>query len=463
MDHGRRHAIALALGALALVAVPGALGAQETLSMAELSTSTATFPEDISFHLRVTAPVAIDQAEVRYRVQQLSCGSAVASGFADVTPGRELELSWEWDLKQRGGLPVGSRITFWWILSGQGRTFETEPLTVTYEDPRFPWRSLAGERSVIRWYRGDDSFARTLLGTADAGIRQLQASTGILPSQPVEVHVYADSAAMREAIVFSQEWAGGIAYPSYGQVSIGIDAGNLDWGKRAMVHEMSHVVLAQATFFCGATVPAWLNEGLAVYNEGAEEPLPARTLRQAVAEDTAFSVRGIAGAFPTSQDGALLAYAQSRSLVAFLVDTYGPPRMNALLTAFSELGSIDRSLERVYGFDTDGLDRAWRASAGLPEKTPQLEAAAQPLPTIPPLGASLPSSEPTPERKPIVPVEAATPDPAPTATPALDTAPKGGWGCNRSGGASSSQSGGLNDGAVSMLAVGGLLMLRRKS
>ena len=460
---GRRAAVALVVIVLALIAGPGAASAQVAVQEFTVHTS-VDFPDTLTFHLHVTSRTTITGAEVRYQVEQLSCGSGTASGFAELTPGTDLDVSWEWDLRERGGLPPGSRVTYWWVLSNEDGTFETEPTKVVFEDPRFEWRTMDGQHTRLKWYGGTVEFARDLLGAADAGIRQLQASTGVLPSQPVEVRIYADSTAMREAVVFSQEWAGGIAYPEHGLVAMGINEFNLAWGRRATVHEMSHVVIAEASFTCGASLPAWLDEGLATFNEGPEERFFTALLDEAVRDDAAYAVRGLAGSFPGSRDGAALAYAESRSLVAFLIEEYGPVQMNALLGAFQRNATIDRALTEVYGFDTDGLEQRWRAEVGLPEQAPRPAADVEPLPTIPPLGGQLPRPEATP-----VPEPASTPTPtAPGETvagvPRQDESQptptkNGGSGCNRSGG----DTAGVDLGFVAALALGARALRRRKS
>ena len=446
---------ALAVGMLVVmltVALTPTPTTHEVLTGVRQSTN-VSFPDSLTFSLEASAPEVITGAEVRYQVEQLSCGSGTASGFASFTPTSDLNVSWEWDLKQRAGLPVGSRITYWWVLTSDDRSFETQPTTMVFEDPRFEWRTITGDHTRLLWYEGSLEFAEGLLEVADAGIRTLQENTGVLPSKPVEVHIYENAAVMREAIVFSQEWTGGVAYPSQGLVSMGINESNLEWGRRATVHEMSHVVIAEASFTCGSSLPAWLDEGLATFVEGPEEPLFARALDRAVRDNSAFAVRGLAGSFPVSQDGAELAYAESRSLVAFLIEHYGTDRMNTLLTAFSELGTIDRALMQAYGFDTEGLERLWRADAGLPERDAPLDAVVEPLPTIPALGGLPQQAEATATVAPREPTATVAPA-EPTATPPESS----GSGCNRS----SDEAAGLDFGALAGLALGAMVIVRRR-
>ena len=438
------------LAVLAFATAGGTVSAQEQLLGAHLTTS-AEFPDSLTFSLQVQTPILVERAEVRYQIDQISCASSTASGFPEFVPSADVDVSWEWDLRERGGLPVGTRVTYWWVLTSGERSFGTEHANVVFEDPRFEWRTVTGEHTRLMWYKGDVGFAEELLAVAEEGIRQLSDSAGVLRSRPVEVRIYENPDAMRGATVFGQEWAGGVAYPSNGLVIIGVDERTLAWGRTAMVHEMSHVVLAEATATCGASLPAWLNEGLATFNEGPEEPQFAVALDQALRNDSAYTVRGLAGSFPGSRDAAVLAYAQSRSLVAYLVTTHGSDRMSALLDAFRELGTIDRALIDVYGFDSDGLEARWREDVGLPARSPRPDVELEPLPEIPALGLPLGPAEQGP---------AATPEQetnTPTPEPAESSGRGGGSGCNRSDG----ESAGLDLGALAGLALGGLVVGRR--
>jgi hypothetical protein len=423
------------VAAFAFAFAAGPVQAQEPLLDAHLST-TIEFPSTLTFNLNAQAPIVIDRAEVIYHVEALSCGTGSAIGIAAFNPTNDLDVSWEWDLRDAGGIPAGARVTYHWLLTGAGRTFATDEQTLIFEDPRFEWRTITGEHTRLKWYAGDADFAQDLLDVADAGIHQLQTTTGVLPENLVEVRIYETAEAMRETVLFSPEWAGGIAYPTHGLVAMGINRFNISWGRDAMVHEMTHVVMGQSTFRCGSSLPAWFNEGLAVFNEGDVAGSFTTALDQAIRDDTAFTVRGIAGPFPSTEDGAVLAYAQSQSVVSFLINQYGSKKLNDMLVAFADLGSIDRALQQAYDFDTDGLDAAWRAFVGLPQRTGPATIEPELIPTIPPLG--LPSSPA---------------DPTPTPTPATSS---GGSGCNRS-----DASAGLDGSLLIALALAGTILVRR--
>ena len=66
-------------------------------------------------------------------------------------------------------------------------------------------------------------------------------------------------------------------------------------------------------------------------------------------------------ASPFSTDASLsyLEYAESYSLIEFLLSTYGQAKMAALLETFRQGNTYDDALMLVYGFDMDGLYKLW--------------------------------------------------------------------------------------------------------
>jgi MYXO-CTERM domain-containing protein len=125
-------------------------------------------------------------------------------------------------------------------------------------------------------------------------------------------------------------------------------------------------VIRRFTFNCLADLPVWLNEGLAMVAEGEEDASLMDELDAAIVEDRLLTIHQIESAFSVYRERAKLSYAQSYSLVRFLIDTYGQEKMLDLLTVFREGVTPGEAFTQVYGFDTYGLEDAWRAAIGAP-------------------------------------------------------------------------------------------------
>jgi hypothetical protein len=231
---------------------------------------------------------------------------------------------------------------------------------VQFDDDRYQWRSLRQGDITLYWYQGEESFAREIMQTAQEALVRLAEDTGAYLVRPIKVYIYASSQDLLGAMIFPQEWTGGVAYTTYGTMAIGINPGILEWGKRAIVHELAHLVTYQMTSNPYNSLPTWLSEGLSVYAEGEPEAIYDAYLNQAILQDTLISVRSLSSPFSAYADQSYLSYAQSRSLVDFMISQYGQDRMLELLGTFKQGSGYDAALMKVYGFDMDGLDALWR-------------------------------------------------------------------------------------------------------
>lgn len=261
---------------------------------------------------------------------------------------------------------------------------QTERASFPFDDQRFRWRLLEADKVKLFWYQGDEAFARQLLQAAQEALGKLRQDTGAELGREVRIYIYNGTQALQDARIFPQVWEGGVAFPDYGIVAIGIAPGNLAWGKRAIAHELAHQVSYQVTYSPYSDLPTWLDEGLSMYAEGELLPEQALSLMNTAEEGLLFSVKSLASAFPADPSQARLAYAQSYSLVEFLVKSRSRDSMIAFLQAFSDGLAYEEALKGVYGLDVEGLDRAWREYLGAPTPTAAPATAPAPTPTLQP-------------------------------------------------------------------------------
>jgi hypothetical protein len=383
-----------------------------TLSATTADRASLDFPNSITFHVEITAPSKITSLVLEYGDAQKTCGQVVAEAYPQITPGNSIRADWTWDMRQSGSLPPGAQVWWRWRYTDEsGKETVTDQQTITWLDNAHAWQTISKGDIRLHWYDGSASFAQQLLDAADSGLRRDEASTGLSNDQPVDEYIYADTADMQAAVLYEPSWTGGEAFPEYNIVIIGIGASDLEWGLRAEVHELTHVLVGHYTFTCLGDVPTWLNEGLAVYSEGPLDAQSQGQLDGAIRSDTLLPVRTLSGPFSEIADKANLSYSESYSLVKFLLDKYGNEKMNALLLALRDGNTVDEALTAVYGFNVDGLEDAWRASIGAkprPVGTATPVPTATVVPTIVPVSGALPAITPTPFSYPTLPSASST-------------------------------------------------------
>jgi len=325
------------------------------------------FPNQAVFTIEAESYVDIVDVRLYYQVDRMNYAEVVSEGWADFTPASMVEANWVWDMRN-AGLPPGAEVIYWWMIEdADGNRFETSPDIMNFDDDRYLWQSLTstapqGSEMSLFWYEGSDSFARELMDTCEEGLARLTQNIGTYPERPINIYIYASDDDLKGAMIFPQEWTGGVAFTAFSTVAIGISPSELDWGRRALVHELTHLVVHQATFSPYGQLPLWLDEGLAMYSEGELDPVLRSYLEEAIAKDELISVRSLCSPFSAYSDKASLSYAQSYSLVKYLLDNYGQDSMLDLLTIFKNGSTYDEALTEVYGFDIDDLDARWRAT-----------------------------------------------------------------------------------------------------
>ena len=307
------------------------------------------------------SPAEITEVELEYRIDKITTVVLTTRITPDFVPAPRVKASSKLDMKKLWGLPPGAEITYRWkIEDAEGRSLETEPATVIFDDSRYSWESLSQGSVTLYWYQGSQTFSKELMDTAQAALEMLATDTGASLQRPVKIYIYAAHEDLLGALIHPQEWTGGVAFTEFGIVAIGISPDNLTWGKRTVAHELAHLVTYQMTYNPYGDLPTWLNEGLSMYAEGELEFVFQSYLDLAIAEDSLISVRSLSSPFSAYAEESYLSYAQSYSLVEFLVNTYGSSKMLELLSTFRQGSSYDGALEKVYGFDMDGLDALWR-------------------------------------------------------------------------------------------------------
>jgi hypothetical protein len=118
-----------------------------------------------------------------------------------------------------------------------------------------------------------------------------------------------------------------------------------------------------------------------MYSEGPLESQYKTSLDRAVSQGKLLSLKTLSSNFPADPNQATLSYAESYSVLKYLIDTFGRDKMAALLNVFKGGATYDGALKTVYGIDTDGLDAAWQGSLGVKPAAASATPAARTSPT----------------------------------------------------------------------------------
>jgi hypothetical protein len=341
---------------------------------------TNNFPEGIVFSVHARDTAGIQTVRLLYEI--LPDGTS-AIARPEFTPGPtvDAEVVLETNSNPRLYLPPGTVIVYHWeVTNTAGEQATTPERTFFYDDTRFSWKELSGDGVTVYYYSGSDGDAAAMHDVALQTISDAEALLGATVPFDVQVRIYENEPDMEPALrrrsptFESQTIIEGVRVASNAVFVLGNAAFD------TLRHELTHVVTALAGESPLGILPAWLDEGTAVYFQ--EEPGGyASAIKQGLSRGEVLSIREIS-APPGESAKVGLFYGESWSLVSFLIDNYGPEKFAQLFAGIKAGDGVDETFAAVYGFDQDGLENAWRSEHGLPPHE-------TPAPTTPaPTGAS---------------------------------------------------------------------------
>lgn len=326
------------------------------------------FPDNVTFNLAFTADAAPKEVRIFYELAPDGTGATAVAQCNGTT-----SLTCSYALTNGRGIELipGANITYHWeITRADGSQFKTDDKLFVYDDTRFTFKTLQSGNVTLYYHAGSQSAAQQVLDAAVGSLQKVSALEQTQVTFPVKVFLYQTAEEMQPAIVSGSIGRGvvvlgEVVYSDTAMVSADADPLNVTR------HEVAHIVTREATKGPYG-IDSWLNEGISVWAQDEVLQGHAQALQSAIQSDSVLSLRDLSS--PSAGDAAQtvnLFYGESGSIVRFLIDKYGADKFAELLRTFKDGSTPDDAYQKVYGFDTIGLENAWRASLGLtPRPTP---------------------------------------------------------------------------------------------
>jgi hypothetical protein len=323
------------------------------------------YPNTITFSCRVQDNANITDIRLEYQVEQMSFAQVTSEAKATFNPSSSVNATYTLDMQQYGQIPPGVVIDYWWVVKdAAGNKLQTTQNQYVIADNNHKWTNLTQGKINLYWYGQNQAFGQTVMTAAQEALSTLAGDTGATPNKTINISVYTSSGDYAAAVLGAPEWSGGVELPQYNTVLVLIRPDALDADLSGVAHELTHVIVNQITFNPYNSIPFWLNEGLAVTVQYSQGDLPlefTNALYSAIADDTLISVRSLSDPFSAYTDKAYLSYAESVSIVSYLIEQYGSTKMDQFLITFEHGSTYDAALKTNYGFDMDGLYTQWKA------------------------------------------------------------------------------------------------------
>jgi hypothetical protein len=389
----------------------------------------------MTFSLSVRAESNITAIQLFYRPRGQTAAHKVDLDFE---PSTIVEVEHIEDMsKPENHYPPMVAFTYWWTVEDENENrLTTEKTSFVYTDTRYDWETIENEYVWLYWHDQPADFGQHYDDLAVEAASSLANEFDVQVDEPVSIVIYNSHEELMSILQESSaEWTGAVNFGKTGVIAIGL--GSESWMDKVIPHELTHAVLNQVTQPPFGEIPRWLHEGLAMRSEGGSSWEEEMALEGAIADNTLISLRVLNSPFADQRERAILSYAESYSLVSFIIEEYGTDKLGELIAIFGRGAHYDDAMNEVFGVDMDGIEDLWRAHIGAAPRTGVTQATPQ-------------AAQPTPSPTVLQPAAAtATP---PTAGPAVQStaAPE-----------SPSQSPRICLGAIPALALTALLALGR--
>lgn len=356
-------ALLIAASGLLVAVAPLPAVAQSDAVFSEMSAQ-AVFGQSLTFAVTVEAATRIATAELYWYPQG---NEEMSAAYPEIEPGRRVQIEEKVDLSL-DYLPPGIDIIYFWrVIDSAGNATDSAEQVVFYMDDGPDWQSVTDQLTTVWWSEGDQAFATDILETANRTIATLADRFEIAAGEPIRIVVYGNDDDFAAALPpNSADWIGGQAHPGLNLIVAEIQpgAGVGREIRRMIPHEVSHLILSQATENPWNSPPNWLDEGLAVYNQATPDADLPDVLDAAVNDGELIPVRALSSSFPLDPNQAFLSYAESNSIVTYVIDELGEAEMAELIAVFRDGVSYDEAVERSLEMSVEDLDAAWKAWLG---------------------------------------------------------------------------------------------------
>lgn len=362
---GRRVLGALLLATLVLAAAGHLTGARAASPEVEINPLVVReFPQIADNVVEIYAEVpwtGEDPRETAILLELPERGWTHIEFVESVRYGDRVAALFELDLL--GRLVTGIEFQYQWRFTDSDGTNHLTPwrrvLTI---DPSRPWRVESEPDIRVFWYDAEPAFGSRALADSMIAIELVEESLGLDFQRQLKVVIYPTFDELYEALgIAGESRIKGVWRAGYELIMLQSDPGD-ETLAGVLTHEFAHAVLDQNLRNPWRDLPTWVHEGVATWVQAkADDNLPYdRLLAAAHREGRLRSLRGLQGYLPIDREGASLIYAQSYSMVKYLVDLYGIQDLRTMLEALSAGNTEDEALLAAYGIDAFSLESQWR-------------------------------------------------------------------------------------------------------
>ena len=370
---------------LSLVVAITSIGYAQTVSAqttseikVESSEALSNFPKNVSFKLTTKSTVKLRSIKLFYQINRSSDWTSVVGQFDS-----RHRITAKFVLNTSGSnfLIPGSTIRYFYAITDEnGTTLKTNQKKIKYLDPRFEWNKFTVDPLTVYYHNQDKTDIDILTKTLKVEIEAIKDLFSLKNPAPIEGILYNHRGELANILPDTAtipEIYHGFAFIDQ-QIFLGIGSAH-----DTVIHESSHLLLAQAMKNRINPLPAWIHEGISSYLEPSRVSFDGHSLSKQAPPLSAME------SVPDSPAEIAYFYRKSESVVSFLINELHTEnglksfKKFLFILAHEPYPDLNTSMNETFGITSDELDTEWAASfRGLPSPSRGTEVFETPSPFL---------------------------------------------------------------------------------
>ncbi len=233
-------------------------------------------------------------------------------------------------------------------------------------EERAKWEAYKSTHFIIYYQKAPENFVYKVSSAAEEYYDKIAEALGFtrynfwLWDNRAKIYIY-DNAKDYQEGTKQPAWSAGIANPQ--EKTIYSFAFSQEFFDHILPHEMGHIIFRELVGFNNPAVPLWLEEGIASFQEKKKSTSVDFIIAQAVKNNSLLDITKIDSYNLKNmpQDKAMLFYAQSISMMNYLIREYGKENFNLFCQKLRDKRSLQQALAIIYPFSkAEELQEEWK-------------------------------------------------------------------------------------------------------
>ena len=312
------------------------------------------YPNTVQFYLSGFSDEDLLEVRLKY-----SYNSSKILSYKYADPVSKGEIQSEVTLETSGPnyIPPGTQITYFFELTSvQGKEYQSPQIKFHYLDPSINWKSTKSKHLTLIWHDRNEDDINSLIQDVNESNLHLTKLLNIPNRLPITGVILNNRQEANEAFpkisatASKEELYGGFAFSDYNTFLI------TGLSRDGIVHESTHLLIDQSLHSPSTRLPAWLNEGIAMYFENNHQT--TGKILQAYSSGQLFDIRYM-DTVPGKPSEVRLFYLISESFVAYLFSEYGENKIKQLIINIDSGKSVEDAIFLTYEVNLQKIQSDW--------------------------------------------------------------------------------------------------------